>query len=518
MTARRGRDPLSVLDVVDRLTVGPTVVEPDRIRTGYAVTVRGTTSRTALTCKFEEPVLAPADPAARNLAALIGAQPALNYGLFCREIVFDDPFDDRDIRFLEEFARNTAREIYVNKLLRPNPFIVADVGGLPADPGIEFLRARLRFPRIVKAPGRTKRAPLVPGRVAVLSSGGKDSLATFGMAEELGLDVHPIYVNESGRHWLTALNAYRHFQAGAPDTARVWTDADRLFNWMLRHLPLVRPDFQSVRADIYPLRLWTVAVFLFSALPVLRDRGIGRLLIGDEFDTTARARHRGIPHYAGLYDQSRWFDAAMTRYFAGKGFGIDVFSILRPASEILIEKLLAERYPALLAHQVSCHAAHVEGDRVRPCGRCEKCRRIVGMLVALGADPGACGYSREQTAAALEAVARLGVHQERPGAEHLLHLLSRSGRLPDGGPGAPIGRPRPEVMSLRFHPVASPIETIPADLRGPLHRIWLQHADGALQRRAGRWVELPGFFLTEPLDSPEFSPSKPGFDLEQRFV
>ena len=32
--------------------------------------------------------------------------------------------------------------------------------------------------------------------------------------------------------------------------------------------------FDRVRADIYPLRLWTVAVFLFGALPLLRARGI----------------------------------------------------------------------------------------------------------------------------------------------------------------------------------------------------------------------------------------------------
>jgi hypothetical protein len=490
MTGRLGRDPLAALDAIDRLVVGPTAVEPDRIATEYAVTIGKVTSRTVLNCKFEEPVLDPADPSTVNLAAMIGAQPALNYGLFCREIVFEGQFDGRDARFIEEMERNTAREIYVGKLLRPNPFVTVDARSLPVGPDIEFLRAQLRFPRVVAVRQRPVRAPAMPGRVAVLSSGGKDSLATFGMVDELGLDVHPIYVNESGRHWLTALDAYRHFQAGVPNTARVWTDADRLFNWMLRHLPLVRPDFQSVRADIYPIRLWTVAVFLFSALPVLRARGIGRLLVGDEFDTTVRARHRGIPHFAGLYDQSRWFDVAMTGYFADKGFGIEVFSALRSASEILIEKLLAERYPTLLEHQVSCHAAHVDGDRVRPCGRCEKCRRIVGMLVALGADPATCGYSPAQTEAALEAVARLGVHQERPGSEHLLHLLSRSGRLPSVGPRAPAGRPRPEVMSLRFHPVVSPVETIPADLRGPIHRIWLQHADGAVERHAGRWVAL----------------------------
>ena len=57
-------------------------------------------------------------------------------------------------------------------------------------------------------------------------------------------------------------------------------------------------------------------------------------------------------------DQSRWFDNAMTRYFARKEWGVAQFSILRPLSELLILRILVERYPNLQQHQMSCHAAH----------------------------------------------------------------------------------------------------------------------------------------------------------------
>ena len=106
-------------------------------------------------------------------------------------------------------------------------------------------------------------------RYGVLSSGGKDSLLSFGLLREAidgakGLtpaearapgDVHPIFVNESGRHWFTAVNAYRAFKSSFPNTARVWVNSDRLFNWMLRQMPFIRKDFQSLRADSYPVRL-----------------------------------------------------------------------------------------------------------------------------------------------------------------------------------------------------------------------------------------------------------------------
>ena len=112
-------------------------------------------------------------------------------------------------------------------------------------------------------------------------------------------------------------------------------------------MPFVRPDYARVRSDEYPIRLWTVAVFLFGALPVLRRRGIGRIVIGDEYDTTVRAHHRGIPHHAGLYDQSRYFDNALSRLYRRKNWPLTQFSILRPLSEMLIETVLARRYPHL---------------------------------------------------------------------------------------------------------------------------------------------------------------------------
>ena len=100
-----------------------------------------------------------------------------------------------------------------------------------------------------------------PSPYAILSSGGKDSLLSFALLNEIGMEVHPVFVNESGRHWFTALNAYRHFSENVEHTARVWTNADRIFNWMLRHLPFIRKDFAAIRSDEYPIRLWTVAVF-----------------------------------------------------------------------------------------------------------------------------------------------------------------------------------------------------------------------------------------------------------------
>ncbi len=486
---------LRALRVLDRLTVGPVELKPDRLSARYQVRVGNQTAETRLSYKWGEPVFDPEALADRNLASLVAAQVALNYGLFAREIVLHGPLHATDQRFLEEMARNTAREILVLKILEPNPFLVDGLQPLEPPDQRDFLQAKLRFPDAAQAadlpriPWETDRR-----RHAVLASGGKDSLLSHGLLDEIGREVHSLFVNESGRHWYTALNAFRHFDQHVPHTARVWTNADRVFTFMLRQIPLVRPDFASLRADIYPLRLWTVAVFLFGALPLVRRRGIARIVIGDEHDTSLRLRHRGIPHYGGLYDQSRWFDDALSRFYSRKGWGISQFSILRPLSDLLIEKVLARRYPALLQLQTSCHATHLVGERALPCGKCEKCRRIIGMLVALGEDPAVCGYTPAQVEPGLVSLTRLGAHQEEECTHQVLELLREQNKLPAAATLPPTLRPHPEVMQLRFHPERSPLDGIPVDLRAPLVRLLLEHADGAVRRSGRDWREV------DPLD------------------
>lgn len=501
-----GEDPWSELVVLDRLEVGPITLEPRRLTAPYRVVRGGEVATNELVYRYEEDVFEPGDERSANLAAMIAAQVALNYGLFAREIVFRGPFDEADRRFLADMAENTAREITVKKFLEPNPFLAGSAAHLPAVRRDRYLVAELVFPDPKPAEERAWGGD--PRRAAVLSSGGKDSLLSFGVLEEIGVETHSVFINESGRHWYTALNAFRHLRETRPETTtRVWTSSDRIFSWMLRHLSFVRPDFASVRADIYPVRLWTVAVFLFGALPVLRKRGLGRLIIGDEYETTVRLSHQGIPHYDGLYDQSRWFDDALSRYYRRKGFALSQFSLLRPLAELTIQKILVERFPELQRHQVSCHAAHVEGDRVRPCGRCEKCRRIVGMLVALDQDPARSGYAPEQVRHCLDELVHKNIHQESIGAQHLASLLVAKGLLPPDARGLGPVREHEEIKKLRFHPEKCPPNWIPLDLREPVLRIFSEHTEGAIERRGRVWAPIDPFHSAAfrapyPFDAP----------------
>ncbi len=483
-------DPLAVLNVFERLEIGPVRLEPKRLIAPYRLFFNGKMEQTDLIYSYEETVFDPIEPESQNLANMIAAQLALNYGLFCDTIVFHGLFDDIDRRFIRDMAENTAREIYVKKFLEPNPFLVGSAAGLSPQKKHRYLRAKLQFPQMLPSKARSALQPwsVQRDKHCILSSGGKDSLLSYGLLNEIGREVHPIFVNESGRHWFTALNAYRHFKDNISNTARVWVNSDRLFSWMLKRMPFIRKDFADLRSDEYPIRLWTVAVFLFGALPLMRKRAIGRLLIGDEFDTSVRKTSHGIPHYDGLFDQSIYFDQTITNFFMRKGWAVSQFSILRPLSELLIEKILALRYPQLQQFQTSCHATHKEDDRIYPCGRCEKCRRIVSMLLALDVDPAHCGYRASQVENALAGFIQKGVTQESSGVRQLGFMLLKKGLFVPSEDQKKKFSEQPKVLNLRYDPRVSPMNSIPVDLRMPLLRIFVQYADGAMRRIGKKWT------------------------------
>lgn len=264
-------------------------------------------------------------------------------------------------------------------------------------------------------------------------------------------------------------------------------------------MPFIKPNYASIRADIYPIRLWTVAVFLFGVLPIARKKGLGNIIIGNEYDTTEKKNKNGITHYAALYDQSKYFDNALTRYYSKKNWNLYQFSLLRSMSELLIMKVLLHRYPEHQKQQISCHAAHEQDKRMYPCGKCEKCRRIIGMVKALGGDPRACGYTEDQIARGLHNLSNKGVKQIGSDAAHLYHLLVRESVIERNEFTIKLAREYPEVMKLRFDAERSNLEDMPGSIRVPLFKILSEYSDGAVIRIEKDWqpLELNHDFLNK---------------------
>ncbi|MCB0662695.1 MAG: hypothetical protein KDC24_08145 [Saprospiraceae bacterium] len=433
-----------------------------------------------------------------NLASMMVAQVAFNYGLFCEELIFEGYFEEADKSFIQKMTENTSREIITNKLLVENEFLTPAFKHLSVEPKQHYTQAKIIFESVSNASPQRNIAFLAssPSKFSILSSGGKDSLLSYGLLKEIG-EPYPVFVNESGRHWFTAVNAYKFFKAEEPNTSKVWCNSDRVFNWMLRHFSFIRKDYNTLRSDMYPIRLWTVGVFLFGVLPLTLKKGIGNIIVGDEYDTTVKQQLAGITHYSGLYDQSKYFDNALTRYYLKKGWKLYQYSLLRSMSELLIMKVLLERYGDLQQHQVSCHAAHASEGKMLPCGTCEKCRRIIGMISALDGDPKRCGYTEAQIKQALSILANKKIKQIGSDASQLFFLLNTKGLLPGGEAIKKVAKEHPEVLQLRFDNERSSLEDLPEYIREPLFEILKKYANGAVKRTEAKWqsVNLDKTFL-----------------------
>lgn len=490
------------LQVLNELRVGRLTVEKKRVKATYTVChTDGMEVSNDLIYSYDEAFFDPRSAADINLASMMAAQVALNYGLFFETITFDGLYDEADRRFLLDMLENTSREIYVNKFLQPNEFLRPPFDQLEARQQKQYTNAEVRFvnTQFVGLTVEKMQVTVDPDQYAILSSGGKDSLLTYGLVREFG-EAHPVFINESGRHWFTAVNAYKYYREHEPNTVKPWCNSDRIFNWMVRQMPFIREDYAQVRADIYPIRLWTVAVFLFGVLPVVRKRGIGNVLIGNEYDTTVKSNFEGISHYNALYDQSKYFDNALTRYYARKGWNIRQYSALRSLSELLILKVLVKRYPELQREQVSCHAAHEKDGRMYPCGKCEKCRRIIGMLKALDEDPRRCGYNEEQIGFALKALEAKSVKQIGTDAAHLYHLLLSKGLIAGNERTEKLAKSHPEILQLRFDQERSNMSDLPEGIRRPLLQILHEYADGTVRLEHGKpqALTIDKRFLEQP--------------------
>jgi hypothetical protein len=155
-STKTAHDLLSALQVFDRLEIGPVKLEPRRLMAPYRLFWNGREDRTDLIYSYEEKVFDPLEPESRNLADMIAAQVALNYGLFCRSIVFHGTFDELDRRFIQDMAENTAREIYIKKFIEPNPFLTGPVTQLPPVKMPKYIRAKLEFPEPPALKPKTK--------------------------------------------------------------------------------------------------------------------------------------------------------------------------------------------------------------------------------------------------------------------------------------------------------------------------------------------------------------------------
>jgi hypothetical protein len=388
----------------------------------------GTESRFQLMNKYEHELLTSHQP----LLRLAFCMPLLNYGLFTKKILLNFPLSKADLSLLHDLNIVFSRDIFVNKIADgTNPYIIPEY--FPDQKNITLSdgdpQTKIQPKKTVNdTPISTGMDPMKSG---VLSSGGKDSLLTYGLLKELGSTVYPLYMNESGGHWRTALTAYKYHRENDPHTQRVWTNVDRFYTFMLDHLRFIRPDHRKIWHDTYPLRLCIFPFYVFSLLPIFVEEHIGNLLLGSEFDDLRyEIQYKGIKHYFGVYDQHQDYDVRMNQWYDRRIPELYQWSALRNISGLVDQNILVRRYPELGKLQRSCHSCHIKNGVVYPCGVCSKCIGILLYLLANDLDPTLMKYRRKDVHNFYTNVGTSSLKLDKDEKNQSFFLLKQKGSAP----------------------------------------------------------------------------------------
>ncbi len=393
-------------------------------------------------------------------AGLIVSAPAINYALFSEEIIFDVPLSSEEIDFIKLMCQVTAKDILVNKFINKTKFIKEDVREnlLREIESIELSLSDLCFPN---KKIKMENYSMDTNKALILSSGGKESLLSYGFLKEAGFVTYPAFFNESGRHWLTAITAYREFSERDKNTLKVWSNVDRLYNFFLRKLTFIKSNYWKINKDTYPIRLFIFGPYIVSFLPYIIKESIGNILLGNEFDDTALFANstnvkKGFTHYYGIYDQTAEFDKAVTEFLNRDGVHVTQWSIVRALSGFLVEKILGKNFHDLFMLQHSCHNVHIEGGRITPCGKCRKCLGVELYLAGNGLNGEKIGYKREDIEQLLTRLEKTKLGLDEKEFQHALFNTT----------GGKKGKEFKEIETLQFNTITSPIENIPVYARG----------------------------------------------------
>ncbi|KAA8922395.1 metal-binding protein [Thermoplasma sp.] len=420
-------------------------------------------------------------PLDERVAGMIASLPVVNYAYFTREIRLNFPVSESFLHQVREFVRINNIETFINSIVRRR-YEFFRKQYLPCDNDITQENAEGHTLVSAKDTYRDNAVKFEPDRnmVAVMSSGGKESLTTFGMLREIGAEVFPVFFNESGGHWKTAKVAYDYMKKNYSNVHRVWSNVDRFYAFMNRNMPML--DQREIRktADSYPIQMFIFPVYVFSMLPYILKYGIGNIALGDEFDDPLyQEDYRGIRHFYGVYDQTNEFNDTVSDLLARNGMPVRVFSAVYPIFGTLVEKILVNRYPELLRVQRSCHLCHYEGNEVVPCGRCTKCLGVLLFMINAGADPTVAGYRPDAVRDLRNNLESANMRLDPVELEY----LKRSVFLGQKGES--------HVEGIHLIPGEDrPFASVPDQFRDGVMRIIAQYASGIYRIDGGSWRKI----------------------------
>lgn len=225
-------------------------------------------------------------------------------------------------------------------------------------------------------------------RALIGMSFGKDSLLTYAVAEEIGLDPEMIYVVE---------------QSLTYEQKHKTNLADKFNKEFGKQLHILKHDTGKLRDYDY-LKLpkseygWGLqnTEYALEFIPFAYSMKGKYILFGNE-QSTAETYYDDIYHWKvyPCYDQSHEWTVQlnqMTRLITANT--VQTGSLIEPLMDMMIQRILIRRYPHYAKYQMSCFTENEAGRDYHWCQECNVCAKMYLLSVASGMDPKKIGFTK----------------------------------------------------------------------------------------------------------------------------
>ncbi len=214
---------------------------------------------------------------------------------------------------------------------------------------------------------------------------GKDSLLTFAVADEIGLDPQPVYIVEESMTYEEKHKkslGYRFKEEFGTELLVLHHDTGRLRDYNHLGLPFSELGW-GLQTTEYALEL----------IPFAYAHNARYLLFGNE--QTASATYMDADNkwlVYPCYDQSHEWTVQIdqiSQLFSGGS--IRTGSLIEPLMDMMVQRTLARRYPRYAKYQMSCFTEKESGRDYHWCHDCTICAKMYLLIVGAGIDPSAIG-------------------------------------------------------------------------------------------------------------------------------
>jgi len=213
----------------------------------------------------------------------------------------------------------------------------------------------------------------------LLFSFGKESLLTYGLLEELGINITPIFIKEPQSSF---------------ENAHKRKLAKNFYKKIGKEIEFFPLSIGKIRQEVNLTWGWDIILsqYGFILLPFYFYNEAKYLFFGNEQSCNFSIKDKEDYLINPVYEQS--VSAMQLLQDIPKLFFIEthIGSLVEPIHEIFATYILHNRYPDIGHFQMSCFSETKEAKKKRWCTVCEKCARIYIFLKALGIAPEKVGF------------------------------------------------------------------------------------------------------------------------------